>query len=378
MVKLILGTLVSIILYFSFQTEKHDIVRMESTIFEDEVYNTIAYPIDFKDTIPNDTLFADFSQNGTPLKYWRKILTEVCIDGECRKVQIDLFWNITGHYLGFRMPNGEFLSKTEHDPFNAAEYDRMHQLLSDPNSALANYSLEELVSESDSSKNKVDAVSSATLTAVLDYIVEGAVYTTYSLWQITYGSTKREAENLTIQKLDSDLVLKILNKGEIKDKIWVLNRIPKTMDVSPKLITKLLDLVSGDDIYLAERSLNAISSAELSNKVQSKLAVMFSNTGFLQKRLILNKLKEAPQLNKEIIHSLTSGINSLNGALVKALFELLKVHNVEDEALTKQISPLLKNDNRYIANQAYQFLADITNLDKKTLNELERYKRRMQ
>jgi len=378
MVKFILGTLASIILYFSFQTEKQNIVRMGSTIFEDEVTNTLALSKDFKDTIPNDTLFVDLNQSGTPLKYWRKILTEVCIDGECRRVQIDLFWSITGHYLGFRMPNGEFLSKAKHDPFNAKEYDRMHQLLSDPNSALANYTLEELVSESDSTDSNIDAVSSATLTAVLDYIVEGAVYTTYCLWHITYGSTRREAENLTIQNLDSDLVLRILDKGEVKDKIWVLNHIPKTMEFSPELLTKLLELLSGGDIYLAERSLNALDSSKLSKEVQTELAILFSNSDFLQKRLILHKLKEAPQLYKEIIPALTSDINSLNGAIIKALFELLKIHNVKDVVLTKQILPLLKNDNRYIANQAYQFLESIQELDKKTMNDLQRYKKKLQ
>lgn len=378
MAKFILGTFMSFFLYFFFQTEKQDIERMESTIFEGEVFKTLAYPMEFRDTIPNDTLFADINKAGVPLKYWRKITTEVCIDGECRFVQIDLFWNITGRYLGFRLPNGEFLSKTEHDPFNDEEYDRLHNLLSDPNSALANYSLKELVIEPDSSLKGVDAVSSATLTAVLDYIVEGAVYTTYTLWHIAHGSTKLAIEKLTTKNLNADLTFQILEKGDIRDKVWVLNHIPKTMEFSAPLNAELLHLISGNDIYLAERALNAIKPDQLTEQIQSKLTAVFYSSGFLQKRLILLKLKEAPQLNMKIIPSLTSDLNSLNGALIKALFELFKIHSVDEEALSKQISYLLKNDNPYIANQAFNYLDSNSNLDKKTQNDLNKYKKRMQ
>jgi hypothetical protein len=278
--------------------------------------------------------------------------------------------------MGFELPNGEFLSKTEHDPFNADEYDRLHELLSDANSALAGYSIEELVPVKDTStSNKVDAISSATIAAVLDYIVEGAVYTTYTMWHIVHGPTKREIERLTIEKLDSDLALLILNKNNLKDQVWVLNHISGRMHISPELESKLMELINGKDIYLAERSLNALKPEAINKEIQLELAKIFTSSGFLQKRLILQKLKEIEELNPEVVQIFSSELYNLNGTLTKNILELYKIHAINDEYSISEVAKLLKNENRYISNQAFKYLESLDNLDKKTQKSIDKYKK---
>jgi len=377
-VKIFIGISLFLILFFSFQNEKGKITRMNIPSILGEIDNITSQVINFKDTIPNDTLLIYSDINNYPVKYSRKITVDVCVDSECRMVNIDLFWNITGRYLGFELPAGEFLSKTEHNHFNEIEYDRLHSLLADPRSALANYSLNELVPETDSSKLYLDAVSSATISAVLDYIVEGAVYTTYTLWHIVYGSTKREIEKLTTARLDSKLILKILESNNIDDKIWVLNHILDSVIITPELQNKLLEIISDSDIYLAERSLNALKTNALTDSVQLKLINIFNSTGFLLKRLIIGKLQQAPELSSEVAAILSSQLNKMNGTLVKSTLELFKLHNVNSETVTMQIAELLKNENRYIAKQAFDYLNGIDNLSKKTLKKVKKYKRQLQ
>ncbi|NQU55239.1 MAG: hypothetical protein HQ522_22195 [Bacteroidetes bacterium] len=349
---------------------------MSQPIFSGEVQKTVAYTNPINDTIPGDTLFIHYNLNEAPVMYSRPIITSVCIDGECRLVNIELFWNITGRYLGFELPKGEFLSKTKHAPFNAKEYDRLHNLLGDPLSALANYSMKDLATPNDSTKTKVDAVSSATIAAVLNYIVEGAVYTTYTLWHITYGETKRTIEKLTSQKLNSELVLRILESNNLKDKVWVLNHISDKMKISPELLQKLMETISGKDIYLVERSLNALKPEVLTDDLQLKLATIFENSGFLQKRLIIQKLKETKQLSPEVVQLFSLAMNNMNGTLVKTTLELFKIHKIEVEQVEAQVSELLKNKNRFIANQAYQFLNRAEIIDKRTIKTIEKYKKR--
>ena len=375
--KLLSGILLVFILFFSFQNEKNRITRINTSTISGEIYKIVPQTIDFNDTIPNDTLLIYFDINKYPVKYSRKIVVGVCIDDECRLVNIELFWNITGRYLGFELPEGEFLSKTEHSPFQPDDYDLLHKLLSDPLSALAHYSIDELVPATDSSKIDIDAVSSATISAVLDYIVEGAVYTTYTLWHIVYGPTKREIENLTIEKLNSELIIKILDSNNLNDKIWVLNHISTSVEITPELQNKFMEMIAGNDIYLAERSLNALKPEFLTDDIQIDLINIFNDTGFLLKRLIIQKLKTALRLNIEVTTTLSSQLKEMNGTLVKSTLELFKLHKINSEKVLVQIAELLKNDNRYIAKQAFDYLNGVDNLNKKISKKVKKYYKKM-
>ena len=140
------------LLIFTIKDVDYDYTRLNPPSVSGEVKEILPHIIDFRDTIPNDTLWEYRNAEKMPLMYSRKIFTGVCIDGECRMVNIELFWNITGSYLGFKLPKGGYLSKLKHIPFSANDYDRLHILLSDPLSALANYSINELAPNKDSTK----------------------------------------------------------------------------------------------------------------------------------------------------------------------------------------------------------------------------------
>lgn len=375
MKKTVLFILISGLIITSFQIEKGNIIRLNEPSISKEIHAVIPLFIDFKDTISNDTLLEYLSENQIPVMYSRKFLTGVCTDGKCRMLYIELFWNITGRYLGFKLPEGEFLSKTEHVKFNSNEYDKLNHLLANPLSALANYSLKELVPEKDTTKIKVDAVSSATLAAVLDYIVPGAVYTTYTLWHFVYGPTKREIEKITSERLSSEIVLELLNSQNIDDKVWTLNHISEKVEISFSLQNKLMELISGNDVYLTERSLNAMKPEALTSEIQMKLVNIFDNAGFLQKRLIIQKIGDSPKLDKTVVKKISSELNGLNGVLVKTTLEMFTIHKIEDEMVTENVAKLLKDENRYIANQAFKYLESQDNLDKKILRDIEKYKK---
>ncbi len=365
-----------ILILFVLNHPTTDIRRMNRTSFTAEITSIDSILTEINDTIPNKTLLAYCDKNGFPVKYSRNIVTDVCIEGECRLVAIQLFWNVTGRYLGFELPEGEFLSKNKHQPFVTSEYDRLHEILAEANSPLVSYTVEELVPKKDTLKLKVDAVSSATIAAVLDHIVEGAVYTTYTLWHIVYGPTKREIETLTTKKLDAALCLLILNSNNIKDQVWVLNHISANMKISEGLQKKLMELISGNDIYLAERALNALKTQSVSHDIQTELAQVFKNSGFLQKRLIIQKYSESDRLYADVAQILSSELNSLNGTLVKNILELYKLQNIHDSYTISEVAKLLKNENRYISSQAINFLENISAPDKKTMKAITKYKKR--
>ena len=52
------------------------------------------------------------------------------------------------------------------------------------------------------------------------------------------------------------------------------------------------------------------------------------------------------------------------------------MHAIKDEYSISEVAKLLKNENRYISNQAFKYLDSVENLDKKTQKAIEKYEKK--
>lgn len=368
---------IALILSFSllFQNSEDRISRMNIPAISAPVHEVVPIIINFSDTLQNDTLLIYYDRERTPVKYSRRVICNVCVKQECRLVNIELFWNITGRYLGFMLPEGEFLTKNIHEHFSVKDYDQLHSILNNPLSPLAKYSINDLVSLSNLKTKNIDAVSSATNLSISNYVVKGAVYTTYTLWQIVYGDTKKEIEKQTAKMLTSEIAVKILSEDNSEDIKWVLNHIPSDMKISTVFTKKIFNLIAGDDLYLTKTALNALSNDLLTDEIQLKLFEIFKNSGYLKQRLILEKLSHASHLNREIVYGLADNFETLTGTEIIDIIRLFKTHNIDDKQIIRQIAALLENDNKYVANEAWNFLNEVKIADNKTLRKIRKYKK---
>lgn len=334
-----------------------------------------AYIVDFKDDVDNDTLFQARSKEGCPVLYFRKIKTSVCFDNKCRLLDIVLYWNVTGRYLGYELPKGEFLSKTEHEPFKPAEYTRLNELLADPFSPLANFSYEELVPKPATETPGVDAVSSATAKNVLDYVVEGAVYTTYKLWHIVYGPAQQEVTALTEKRLSPGFLLKILESPDASDKLWALNHIRGYVELTPGLQKVVLDFIDNNQFNRAERAINALSPEALKkDELQLALFGKYETVNYSLKNLIIIKLKEAPRLSDQIKTALAQNLSSTNGELLTNVLDLFKQHQITDPETVRAVAGLLKSENNFLAQKAYNYLKNVNIADQAVVEQVNVYK----
>ncbi len=369
----IISFILFVLSIFIISQKNSGIVRMNVPAIQSKTARTDTITTKINDTIPDKKLVVYFDQENDPVKYSRNIETGVCIDGECRLVQVNLFWNTTGRYLGFEIPNGEYFSKKEHDPFSEEDYNHLHHILAEDNSPLSQYEIQDLVPEKKDSNAGIDAVSSATIDAILNYIVEDAVYTTYTLWHIVYGPTKREIEKQTTSKLNNHLILKILNSGSIKDQIWVLNNIQKETELSDELCNKLIHFIAGEDIYLAERAINVLQPKYITEDIQKELVDIFQKTSYLQQKIILQKLENINQLSPQSIQIFSNLLPELNGTLSKAVIDLFSVHHIKNTFAEEAITKLLKSQNRYVAKQAAKYLINLEKKSTKTTKALNKY-----
>jgi len=329
----------------------------ESTIIGDynQQQTTV---IVYQDSLSEDSLFlVQGTEEHIPLHYFKDITTNVCFDNECRLLQVSVYWNITGRYLGFDLPPGEFLSKRDHKPFSHSEYERLNDLLADPNLPLNAVSFEELIEVPDLTSDSIDGISGATTKALSEMVVKGAAYTTYTLWNIIHGPTQDLVAQKTEKQLSPDLIDLILKSPDQSDKVWVLGKIKPTTILTQKLTTSFLEIIAGDDFFLAYSTLNALRSSHLeSPSLQSALFSIYENANHSIQRMIIEKLMKAPALGSNFVVQSRKLLETLNGKQLGDLLKLYTKHDIHDAETIEVVAKILKNDNSFIARQAYNFL----------------------
>ncbi len=332
--------------------------------------------LSFRDSLSSDSLFLLRARENIPIHYFRNIHTSVCFDNKCRELDITIYWNITGRYLGFELPVGEFLSKSEHKPFSAAEYERLNELLADSLLPFGDISFNSLMDASKSESGMVDGVSGATSAEVEKIVVRGAAYTTYTLWNIVYGPTQELVNHLTGGQLTPDLIDLILHSPDLSDRVWALNRIDQTVELNQALSSTLLNIISGEEFFLTYSTINAIGSVHLeSDSFQSGLFSKYGEVSFGIKRMIVEKLIEAPFLSPDVLNTSRSCLDKVNGQQLGDFLRLYTKHSADDLETCQTIAKILQNENRYISQKAYEFLKGVDTRDPMITENLNAYER---
>lgn len=348
---------------------------MQVATIESSAADEPSIVVTFKDSVTNETIFLRKTKDNIPLHYFKKVIGEVCFDEECRLLDIIVYWNITGRYLGFELLKGEFLSKYDHEPFSENEYQRLHTLLADASIPLDAVSFEELITKPASQQDEVDAVSGATSKSVADMVVKGAAYTTYKLWNIVNGPTMDIVSKLTEKQLTPTLIYRILQSPDSNDKLWALNRIGYTTKLTPDLEMSLLEIISSEDFYLVYTAIHAIDPVHLNaTDLQEHLFSLYTNANYTIQKELIKKLMQAPMLSSKVVDVSRDLLHQLNGQQLDDLLKLYTKHGVNDLETCKAVVRILKNENKYISKKAYDFLLDIQTDDEFIMERLKAYK----
>lgn len=304
-----------------------------------------------------DSLFLVQTKEDIPLYYFQRYQTGVCFDNKCRPLDILIYWNITGRYLGFKLPDGEFLSKTDHEPFKSSEYERMHELLANSELPFSNISFYDIIVDKPKNIATIDGTSGATAANLSKYVVQGAAYTTYTLWNIVYGANRQLIMDNTVNSLTTELIERILKSPDQTDKIWILECINEETEMSSEVLHAMQSQISGDDFYLAYKAIHAIKKNHLSDtKVQDSIITAYPRADHSIKSLIIDKLLDAPFLSEEVIRLTKSLLHEINGKQLGDILKLYDTHKINDKETIEIILELTTHQNFFIANQAKKFL----------------------
>src|SRR5690606_13857213 len=150
----------------------------------------------------------------------------------------------------------------------------MNQKLADSLSLLAGYGFEDVVVVDSVQNTDVDGVTSATLPAIKDYVVDGAVYTTLKLWHIIHGPTRRMVENMTAGNLSEEGVLTLLGSQNSYDVVWVIRAIDGRENW-PETVQSAIAAKLGENYLLTSMILQSIDASHLDTSFQNHLLRIF-------------------------------------------------------------------------------------------------------
>ncbi len=305
-----------------------------------------------------DTIFQCVDEHDLPVFYYKNLNQEICFDGTCRRLNVDIYWNVTGRYLGFKLPSKEFLSKSEHKPFLESEYLRLHELLKDSLSIFSSIDINEIIT-SKPVLSKVDAVTRPTSEDVLQYVVEGAVFTTFAMWKGIYGQAHKMVEKETEKKLNDRFMLEVLQSPVGWDRIWGLKRLFLVKNPSKDLVQRTITIAGLDEYSVSRNAISFIPIDWLTDyQVQRSLWSIFSNIEYSLRPNLIQKLAQSQEVDKFILLEIANDLSQQSGPLLVSSLNCLKKYIHVHPDIYKKVKELSKSENSYIVKQVEKILSE--------------------
>tara|TARA_R110002020_G_scaffold150915_7_gene327810 strand:+ start:284 stop:1126 length:843 start_codon:yes stop_codon:yes gene_type:complete len=171
-----------------------------------------------------------------PLFYESNVRTTVCDDEICEIMYIRLYWDLIGDYVGYDTLTNHPLTKFDHQPFTDKDYGRLHELLKNDGSILKFKQKSELIDkEKVKASDVVDGTTGATALEIKEEVVEGALYSSYTLWHLAYNGTIKNILTANTQhELDEKLLVNLLDSERSGYKLFAFHNFDQKDYISYK------------------------------------------------------------------------------------------------------------------------------------------------
>jgi hypothetical protein len=244
----------------------------------------------------------------------------VCDDTLCANVELKIHWDLAGNYAGFDTIDGKPLTKFDHKKFSSADYLKLDQILKNRNSTLRMLNKEDLVDKSVKVKaTTVDAVTGATPATIKNATVDGAVYTSYTLWHFVNGAIRNKLAFFTQSIYSESVSLLLLKSHNHETQLFALRNIPEKdyelhADLLFEVINQSAPLIKAYIITKAPLPFNAFEK-------NRQLAGLFPKLDDYSKSIFLNRVtteKEVAPVFLPMFLSMRNGLNPQQQELIAA------------------------------------------------------------
>ncbi|MPR35953.1 hypothetical protein [Salmonirosea aquatica] len=290
--------------------------------------------------------------------YWyRRVDTEVCLTGECKRVDVGLYWYCTGDFLGLEVYR-EHLTKTDHSNFFPADYDKLITVLSNDWSSLREYALADLTTDTPAG---VDGVSGATRKEIAAEAVADAVYTTHTLWHLVHVGEKEQLVPLTIRYLnETDLMNALLSSHDKKYPLFLLEASRQGELKVTRPIQKLVleGLIARDAPSYRHAALKALAATDLNDAwFQAQLAPIYQESVINEKIEILPALKSLQHFEPVLYDALARDLDAQQGWLAVKILQVLQAAPTHSDQVLHTARQLQNSESTFVRKAADDFLS---------------------
>jgi hypothetical protein len=335
------------------------------------------YRITENDTLTY-TLKLALDENGKPQYFFRNVFTPVCYTNECKPVFVNFYWDLLGNYTRYDLPDGKILTKVDHDEFKQEDYEKLADILARTNSIFADLKMEDLITKgTDSLTDNVDAKTGATLKTIKNEVIDGAVYTCFTLWHIAHGKLVVEKMKEITESFKNDALLhEFLRSSNYHYQYWAMDRvIGKNGSVQKGYEKDIEAIIHGKNIFTAKTALQQVGNDFLSGeKRQHWLWETYENQSYGMQNAILKKLLHV-EITEQLAAKIAGSLSQSNAELFKLKLDLLNKQKVLSSKILAIIADQLAVANEDFAPALFQLLNNSGTKDPSVLARLEQYKK---
>lgn len=302
--------------------------------------------------------------------FYMDVESVVCGSQVCKVDIVRLFWDELGQFTKLKMLNNSALEKNEGILFTKEDYNKLDVILSDVNSPLQNFYKHELVN--DSHANAADAYSGATVVINNNAIVEGAVWTCYTLWHWANGDVVSQIREITSSNYKNEALKAFLQSSNINYRVFALEQCIAKKLVQSDYLNQVVSMsfTSKKEVELMLAYLEFVNADAYGKSIHKLFKIYNKN----QRVLLLNALIKTKQVLP------TSFLEPFSANIVEEEFyqniylmlELFSIKKVNSPIVNQHVLELLNNESILISRSAYYFLKG-QKLESKSLVKLKSF-----
>jgi hypothetical protein len=338
-------------------------------------YSGRAFSLMFRDTIPMNVELV-FDTDGLPDFYQCHVNSPVCSDGLCRSLILDVTWDLLGNFTRFEVPEYPPLTKWDHLEFTEEDYIKLGEILRDENSVLG--TVEDVNTLFDPSTKKisetVDAVTGATRETIKNAVVPGAVYSSYTLWQVVNGEIPSRIQQYTLAYRGPDLINKFLLSENYHYHYEALDFLVSTG--YEEHLPELVKMLNNCDPFVIRMAVRWFPLAWLDvEQFQLAVTALIDQFDYRAQEIWLDRLMDV-EVRGGTLEYLTGNTDRFSQYQLHQLLRLCdKNRSRLSHASVTQLEPLLQHESAMIAQETYQIIDKLATDNKNARKILRHYEK---
>ncbi len=289
-------------------------------------------------------------------EYSMEVESVACLDGQCKVQAVRLYWDELGRYRRYELAPGTVLEKTEGKPFTDEDYAKLHDILSDSASPLADVDIKTMMGKP-AADDGVDVMSGATATVPDSAVVKGASWTCHTLWHWAHGAPSKIIRRTTGRSMSLDDLHQVLAEGSAEYRLLALEELNLRRSYDDATAQRVATLAPTADMDAAGPLIEYAFHAPADR--QSPIAEsLFHSGSALLRACILDQLKRNPApLDEEFAEWLSRELAGMQSYMeVDSILELLGTRQPVPAPILHRAAILLDRDDFLSARRAYWFL----------------------